>query len=48
MLMELSTEGTKQFSLFETQGINPVRSEKLMGILDHLNQSYGRDIIVLG
>lgn len=48
MLMDLSTGSSEQFCLFRASETDPVKSAKLMSVLDQLNLNYGRDTVVLG
>lgn len=49
MLLDLSPQANRQFSLFGTRGnAEGARSEKLMGVLDSINQRYGRNTLRLG
>jgi DNA polymerase V len=49
MLLDLSPQAHRQFSLFNTwRGAEGARSERLMGVLDGINQRYGRNTLRLG
>ncbi|MDQ5878401.1 MAG: polymerase [Pseudomonadota bacterium] len=49
MLLDLSPQAKRQFSLFDAQGVaEGVRSEKLMDVLDSINLRYGRHTLRLG
>ncbi len=49
MLLDLSPQANRQFSLFTAQGgAEGARSEKLMRVLDGINQRYGRNTLRLG
>lgn len=48
MLLDLLPRANRQFSLFDTEGgARDARSEKLMGVLDGINQRYGRGALRL-
>lgn len=42
MLLDIVPRANQQFSLFVPGGIASARNEKLMGVLDDINQRYGR------
>ena len=48
MLLDLVPQANRQFALFDTQGdAGDTRSAKLMGVLDGINQRYGRGVLRL-
>lgn len=47
MLMDIQAKANQQFSLFSAGGATDARSERLMGVLDGINQRYGRGTVKL-
>lgn len=47
MLMDIQAKANQQFSLFAASGATDARSERLMGVLDGINQRYGRGTVKL-